>query len=106
MASILPTVSDCCDSCGSCDTTVTVSTGGTSGLFVRNTLDDIRAISVSDIVVVTSGDIFAVALGGAAAYDGGGGNYGWNSTSTDADDGINILEPDDSTGAGRWQKIL
>ena len=106
MASTLPTVADCCTDCTPCNATVTINSGGTTGLFVRDTIADIRAIAVADIDAITSGDILGIALGGAAAFDGGGGNYGWNPTSVAADDGINILEPDDSTGAGRWQKHL
>jgi hypothetical protein len=103
MASILPTTSDCCDSCDTCDTSVEVVTNASqccSGVFYRDTIAQMRAISSSD-------DNASCTVGGnAAAGDGGGGIYFWNPTATNADDGINFIRPDDYTTAGLWQKLL
>lgn len=48
----------------------------------------------------------AVLKGLVDAGDGLGGIYTWDNANTEADDGVTVLEPDDSTGAGRWIKLI
>jgi hypothetical protein len=43
-----------------------------------------------------------VVRGTSSVNDGGGGNYDWDESSNDADNDSTVIEPNDSTGAGRW----
>ncbi|MBA3357742.1 MAG: hypothetical protein H0U18_17735 [Pyrinomonadaceae bacterium] len=105
MASVLPTVADCCVECGPCDVSVTITTASTSTgrcLFYVNTLAEMRAIPSSTV----SAQCQCTVGGSLFAGDGGGGIYFWSPTGVQADDGINFIRPTDFVTAGLWQKLL
>jgi len=64
------------------------------------TISDLRALPSTTL---STGDNYVVD-GGAAEADGGGGVFAWNDGLVAADDGINIVKPDDTSPgqAGRW----
>ena len=68
-----------------------------------STLALLRAIPVATL----SGDTNVLVQGGSASGDGGGGAYIFKPSSTDLDDGLRVIKPDDVTGlqAGRWKFI-
>lgn len=74
----------------------------TPGIFIVNTIADLRAVASSSI------NQFAIVKGDTVAYDGGGGDYIWESAATNADDGVNWIKPNDKTNAqaGRWKKQI
>jgi len=67
------------------------------------TLPLLRAIPAATL----SGDTNVLVQGGSASGDGGGGAYIFKPSSTDADDGLRVIKPNDVTGlqAGRWKFI-
>src|SRR5690606_26717583 len=64
------------------------------------TLAQLRALPSAGF---TAGDNYVVD-GNVSAGDGGGGVFAWNDASIDADDGHNVIRPNDTTPgqAGRW----
>jgi hypothetical protein len=67
------------------------------------TLPLLRAIPSATL----SGDTSILVQGGTSSGDGGGGAYIWKPGSTDADDGLRVIRPNDLTGlqAGRFKFI-
>lgn len=85
---------------GCCEQTPTSTVATPKGWYVVENRAEGRAIPAS------SANVFMALQGLVDANDGLGGIYTWYSASTDADDGQTVLEPDDSTGAGRWLKLI
>jgi len=48
---------------------------------------------------------YAVVKGNATAFDGYGGDYVWDATGTDLDDGLSFIRPFDFT-VGGWRKHI
>lgn len=84
---------------GCCQTTTSVS-ATPQGWFVEDNRVDLRALPSSPA------NKFCALQGLVDRGDGLGGIYTWYNDNEDADDGVTVLEPDDSTGAGRWIKLL
>lgn len=85
---------------GCCDSDVTISNATPIGWYMRENRTELRAIPSSP------SNVFAFIEGLVTQDDGLGGIYTWVNSNTDADDGTTVIEPDDSTGAGRWIKRL
>lgn len=85
-------------SSASSSTPVSSTTATLSNIRTVNTIADLRALSGSSL----GGGVFV--LGMDVKYDGQGGLYSYDSTNSDADDGISTIEPD--SGSGRWKKLL
>ena len=60
--------------------------------------------SLRNVSNVENNDLIHL-LGGIAPNDGDQGSFYWSSTSTAADDGVDIIKPTDITGAGRWLRL-
>lgn len=74
----------------------TVSASSVTGL----TVDTIADLTALDVATASS---HVVVLGFAAAGDGGGGIFWYDSTSVEPEDGGTIFAPD--SGAGRWIRL-
>ena len=61
------------------------------------TITELRGINTRNGTVLVRGD--------SAAGDGAGGEYYWHSTSTDADDGKDVIIPNGYTDPGRWIRL-
>jgi hypothetical protein len=89
MASILPTVADCCSTC--CEVQIVdLPSGGGTGV---NAYETIQALRNETSVTVLVNDAFAVVYGDTARGDGGGGEYYYDSSSTLPDDDISMIVP-------------
>ena len=60
------------------------------------TIAALRAVSIA-----TNGQL-AIVLGYYAKGDGGGGEFYWDNTSVETDNGGTVIKPTDISGAGRW----
>ena len=80
-----------------------ISGGGTiSGAttLVADTVADLRTVPSASALLA----VYAVVKGGTVAFDGYGGDYIYDVTCTDADDGNSVIRPFDFTTAGAWRK--
>lgn len=80
-----------------------VSGGGTiSGAttLVAATVADLRTVPSASALLA----VYAVVKGNLVAFDGLGGNYIYDPTGTDADDGNSVIRPFDYTTSGVWRK--
>lgn len=74
--------------------------------FVIDAIDTGASDSLYDYVGSTDGQQ-AIVAGYYTPGDGGGGDFYWNATSTDADDnGLTTVLPTGHVGAGRWKRIF
>lgn len=101
MASALPT-----PSCASSSTSACTCTALETAL-ADLTFDTIAIWKSTPSTTYVDGLRFTI-LGYTSAYDGQGGTYIWEAASVTADDGINILIPNDIThpAAGRAQRFI
>jgi len=105
MASTLPNILDCCDD--DCDTCEAVDITGPSS---QTVIDNLSVYTIADLrAVATRFSLqFVVVWGDLSAYDGGGGVYTWNPSSTALDDGVTVIRPSDvlAGSPGRFIKLL
>lgn len=72
------------------------------GMFYRDTYDDIRAIATNPL------NVSAWAFGKNTVADGMTSLFDWVAGDTSADDGVNVLRPNDYNAAvgGTWKRRL
>ena len=73
---------------------------GERQIFTFNTIAEMRANPTTLCLK------FAIVYGATSAGDGYGGEYRWDKSSTDDDDGVSTVKPSDNEGPGRWKKFL
>lgn len=103
MASTLPGSMDCCSPCQGETVTVTGETSVIAvGVFAVDTVADLRGLTS------VSTNELAYSIGNLTKEDAMGGWYTWESLSTDADDGIMWIKPNDlgALEPGRWRKRI
>jgi len=104
MAGTLPTPNDCCSLCDGLTVTIITDGGGGSGgaanLIVAETLAALRSQASS------SNNRLAILLGEDVKYDfGPAKSYYWDAESTEADNPLAVVVPDDDSGSGRWVQV-
>ena len=67
-----------------------------------NTFDDLRTIPASHI----RDGYWALVGGTTVLADGLGGIFAWDDHSSADDDDENVIRPTESSGAGRWRRIV
>jgi hypothetical protein len=65
------------------------------------TADHLRAITTP-----TKQNLYATTLGALTQGDGGGGEWYWDSVSTEDDNTGTVLTPNNRAGAGRWKRMI
>jgi hypothetical protein len=63
--------------------------------------------SVADLKALSAGAFHcAQLLGYYAPGDGGGGEFYWDASSSEPDNGGTIITPASNPGAGRWKRLI
>lgn len=106
MASILPSVDDCCSQC--CEVNIVDLPSGTGSGVGTNFYDTIPLLRQESRVTVLVDDQPAQVYGYAARGDGGGGFFYFDGTSTAADNDASVIKPDSIAvgDPGRWLRWL
>ena len=68
-----------------------------------DSIDALRALPVPE--VAEENTVIVYVEGTSASSDGGAGFFRWQHDSEDADDGVNVIEPDSGPDAGRWVRV-
>ncbi|GAF78082.1 unnamed protein product, partial [marine sediment metagenome] len=74
---------------------------------IQSQFNNIVTTSYAELrnILYVSDNDFVHLLGGLAPNDGDQGQFYWDSTSTTADDGVDVIKPTDIVGAGRWLRL-
>jgi hypothetical protein len=103
LASILPTVNDCCSTCCEVDIVDLPSGGGGTGINFYDTVEILRQESRATVLV---DDMPAIVYDRPNQGATNSGFYFFDAASLDVDDGISIVKPNsiDAADPGRWLK--
>lgn len=97
MAGLLPNPSACCDPCEN-----GIRTSISLPDVIIDILDLFSADNVAALRLIATHPPFAILRGFSTPGDGGGGLYYYDVASTATDDGQDVIQPTDVTGAGRY----